>query len=938
MLFFVACLLVVLFPRSVLLVVVWWWLPELLGKVMTFVVTRYGLLNEIVFEFRCVRVTPWFDAWRLRIEIRCSRISFGNPKNSSDWCRSDFVVATDLLIDVAMPLRHVLRLPWLFEVWSPRPRDQRSGEKLGVLTLERFEMETAEVAFEQCEGRLNVAAIETRLAKGQVNTNFNRLRVEVLAARDLAKTSTYARVSLRAQQRRSRTIVMHSAPVFAYSPEPMYVTDPSSVLHIAVFEESYLGDSIQGQWATTLKRLVLDPENADGGKGFKRVVDDAYEWRGWLPLRDAKWRSFAQPDLRDAPKPGYPAVLVKIRWERDPTVSPEFDENCVLTALEHIKLNASESSMRIGNYDNVSAMLAAFPYWIDAVGGFKINGRVTAHFRDLYLGNVGDLERRRNRRGGHLTESDWKTVNKGGITLNKVHVVLPNTLNPQGASDERPSFFKKKVESPGLLTLDAAFTALIKGCFDCVLSSGKVAPSIAKVISALSYRALQPGTIVKHVVPPLRHRDDDEDNSVASDDSEDNDVKKLAKGRARARRVPFKGFHGYRSDRQLSVLLGFANPSHKRMDARVIEDLTKPIAACGVLFKTSKPPGAVGRRWKPYRCVLRGATLFYFEIAGPTSQRRRGEDLVIDLHRIVADVPFRLDDSQRKRSSTSLLVKVNKSRSGKEEIFLGTRLDGGAIHHTYLRVPTRVDDEPKFMEALAWDDEATQRLRTPSTLEEWHGAIVDAVCAERARARAEIAKIERDYNSKYRFESSRSFHDDRRRSRSVAKISPERTRASGLNGAWELARRGGGLDSILAAEGLSFGARVLMSASAATLWISVDDVRAVIHVHDGLVSHRFAGPLNQAVQVHKFARDSSFVVLDTVSLEDDGHKLVLRQSLPATRKDVFCQFEWKLGANGLEQTYNRFDAQGNRLSIGVPDEFRPAAPERAIKIELAAAS
>mmetsp|Transcript_20677 Transcript_20677/g.65019 ORF Transcript_20677/g.65019 Transcript_20677/m.65019 type:complete len:1473 (+) Transcript_20677:100-4518(+) len=1220
----------------------------------------------------------WLRSRRVRVDVRAAQVMFGNPKHSSKWCRDHLCAATDVNVDLAMTVGDLWRgLRHGFEVWSPFPRDQakrrfaavkddktktlRNSRMLGVLNIERFEMADAEVAFEQCEGRLNVAAIGARLAAAEIRKRagseafapraatvfkthkLNRLVVEVLAARDLdhalhgdRKPSTYARATVRAQQRRSRTIMKHASPVFAYKPEAMYITDPSSVLHIAVFEESYLGDSIVGQWATTLKRLVLDPENSDGGRGLVTSTDDAaVEWRGWLPLRDAKWRVFdripahdtvphcmreptfpgedfpthdedlvarsassnssppqqrqqqqrqqrrgeddkCRPDPREAPVPGYPAVLVRLRWERDPTLSDEFDENRALSALEQMTFNSAESTMRCGNRDLVHGMLASFPLWFDVRGGFKIHGTATAHVRDLFLGHQGELERKRRKRPEHrLLDSDWRAVKRKAITLRHLDVSFPKTqeqaplpridddTTSASTDDDHSrngrlsldtvvssllSFARHRASSsdddslaevddaatvperPGLLTLDGATSALYRGIIDRILASGKVATSIAEVFSALSYGALmtskgkpvvQEDAAAAAVMAAAEAmtltscearkkrlaQEDAADATFVANKSAANEpsaeeasvvvpgVTVVTKLKSRAARVPFKvkgffRFNGTRSDRQFALLVGFSEPAHKRMDARTIEDLYKPVQACGILLKTSRPPGVVGsRRWKPYRCVLRGSTLFYFELCaanGPGSHKRSNNDKIIDLHRIVADVPFAVDETDeprdtvddkkddKKKSSTSLLVKIQKGRSGQDEIFLGTRLESGAIHHTYLRLPSAeqpTDDEPRSIEAVAWDAEAFEALKTPSSLENWHSGIVQAVCAERAKARAEIAKIEAEYRRKQEhalrhvgsafpvdadpervhlnrrknlihsltmprlptlltptrtpprgFFRSRSASrarkllleaanspaddeadeeadaessssstadeetkeqseesDDEMRHQTVTKAEdahllfedgssvdllgdrrpappltrpvatrPPNRRFSALNGAWELSRRGNGLDAMLASEGVSFGARVLMCASAATLWISVDDLRATIHMQEGLIAHRFAGALNTPIRVRKFyGRDTSPFIVDTVTLSPDGTTLTMIQSSPANGK-VICRADWRINAKAtprgdhLEQRIVKSKPSPYRpglfLSTAPLDAYRRATPDRAIRIELAAAN
>lgn len=668
-----------------------------------------------VWRTERAKAVPWWrrfiEQTRLCVEVRCRKFTMGNPRNSADWCRDRFVTGTDIEVTLSMTLSDLFQLAYLTTYWSWRPRDQpirpsddggklpfgacrdlkthtvRNRVMLGVIDIEKFDICDAEVAFEQCDGLLNCAAIGSALARGEVKFAAwkgneaagichrhkpNWLHVDVYAARDLDKAmrtsrlglqsssrhapSPFARIQARGQMRQSRTIMVNAAPVFGYEPEPFVVTDPSTVVHIVIFDEARFGDNILGQFATTLKQLVLDSSAVDGGLGLQATAyepqadhggneDDRdnggtpyLEWRGWVPLRDAKWRRFVVPtfqlpergcgarinygsgddideettpdsSLREEPLHGYPAVMVKIRWERVEDVA-NMDKISVHTALEHMKYNSAETAARCGNIENVRAMLATFPFWLDWRGGFKIRGRATAHIRDLFLGNEGDLERKRRRRpNNQLTNSDWRDAVKKAVSLSRLEVAFPTTPEEHRHrykvvwAPQRRAFVPSVEERRGFLTLDTALSRLVKGLIERVLASGRVGASLGHIVSAVSAGALiQPHTMMRQSANGRA--------SDASDDAIDSDKKlstfELAKKTARASRVPYGALRGYRSDRQFALLLGFVRHSHKRMDAHAIEDVSKPVRAAGILLKTSKPPGR-RRHWKPYRCVLRGA-------------------------------------------------------------------------------------------------------------------------------------------------------------------------------------------------------------------------------------------------------------------------------------------------------------------------------------------
>lgn len=1091
---------------------------------------------------------------RFCIEIRCKKFSMGNPHHTADWCHNRFVTGTDIDVTLSTTLSDLFQLLYLTRYWSWRPRDQpvrlrddggglpfgavrdaqthtlRNRIMLGVIDIEKFDLCDAEVAFEQCEGQLNSAALGTALARGEIkfaawkgckaarilrDNKLNRLRVDVLAARDLDKAikaprrgiriarhgavnapSTFARIQARSQTRRSRTIMLNTAPVYGYEPEPFVVTDPSTVIHITVFDEARFGDTIVGQFATTLKQLVLDPHAVDGGLGLDIAdVDGSHnsdgahdgsaggkgtaylERRGWVPLRDAKWRPFDVPRfqlpdrtcgarinfgtgneredeihdsaLREQPLQGYPALMIKLRWERSEDIA-DVDETGMLTALEHMKLNSAETAARCGSLDHIRAMLASFPFWFDWRGGFKIRGRATAHVRDLFLGNEGALERRRRRRPNRqLTNADWRDARRKAITISRIEVAFPLAPDERNHrynyvwSPQRRAMIASVEERRGFLTLETAFIRLVKGLVERVWASGRVSAALGHIVSAVTY-----GTFVAHT-PQLAVDDADTERKALS-------TFELAKKTARASLVPYGALRGYRSDRQFALMLGFVKKSHKRMDARAIEDVTKPVRAAGILMKTSKPPGG-HRRWKPYRCVLRGATIFYFEIGaagGPKSGVRRGEDHVIDLHRVVVALdaePIPTDeDNAASLGYETVLVKLGCD-ADQPEIELGIRADDGRLHSKFLALPKQlstpettdaigqngstvaldnpamvheVDDPEKVpfsgaqgsvhpIEAVGWDEAAytSMRLSLTKSLRDWRDAIVSAIITERQGAQEEVRQIVREYHRHQEKILIRLDHlgeekrsDEQLEDQAVdgqsipadaddinnpdgtnraAKRQANHRNETGhwqkptarvveeefmdenpivvqqccavgtmpsaegfpVNGAWNLVKRGRGLDALLEAEGVSYGARMLLSSAAATLWIRVEKTgRATIHMRDGFLGHRFVGKVGSTVRTKKITNFGqvrhSPIVLDKVLSSEDGRWLKLTQSSPLTGND-FYMVVWTVQGNGLLEQRTRWlhaDLQkyGTLFNESENDMYERATGDQAERIEIAA--
>ncbi|KAJ8604085.1 hypothetical protein CTAYLR_001797 [Chrysophaeum taylorii] len=911
---------------------------------------------------------------RLRLEIGIKRFAIGNPRGLP-WCREWFVCANDVEIAISMTLSDLWRLRHLQSHWSPEPRHQpvrprgdggglkfgavrddkggfwRNRKMLGVITVDKFDIRDAEVAFEQCEGRLNCVELGSALARGELATlarknraarlvvdGLARLRVDVLAARHLDNAaperrapSTFVKISVRGQVRQSRTVPRTASPVFAYEPpEPFVVSDPSAVVHVAVYEDRVGRTTLLGQFATTLKQLISNPECVDGGRaasihdGDKRV-----DRLAWVPLRDAKWRPFETPRyqihrtndrleayafkdtkngleivsnvapdaaapldaapptdadfMRDEPDPArYPAVRLRLRWDRHH--QKVLETVPFFTALESIKISSAETASRCGSIDNVRAMLGSFPYWLDITGGLKI-GRAVAHIRDLFLGVEGELEaRRRQRPDKVLLDADWRAAGRHAIKLKNIDVAFPFAKSP--------SSFKVDDEGGvphvrGLLTLETAAMRLVRGLVDRLVSSpAKVSSSAAQIAAAIGWGALHQHTTASSSSPP----EPEEDDSTGEQQPDDELT-------------------------TLALALGLTKATVKRFDARSLGDLNEPVAAVGVLAKLT------GNRWKPLRCVLRGATIFYFELsmvaAGPA--RRRGEDRVIDLRRIVVDV----DAAARGRNDTVGARLVDDAKC----LELLLRDDDGLVKTTRLRLLRR-DTQTERISAAAWDAEAHDTFQdcpTRSVLA-WHDAINVAVRLKVAQARREVAAIiERFTHNQQQLldkalaeerkqhdggdnavlqsqEDAKEAYDFAANHPSISLPKPQCV----INGAFELRRRGTDLDKIMLSEAASFSTRLITSAAVGKLWINIANTgRAVIYLNDGFMAHRFSGPLDKPIKTPYLADETrGVVVMTTVSVSHDGTSVFLSMASAHTGF-IFMRKEWRLSrdgdANCLEQ-------------------------------------
>jgi len=1046
----------------------------------------------------------------------------------------------------------------------------RNRRMLGVLDVDRFDVCDAEVAFERAEGKLNVCAIGQALADGEIRhaaaratttaketsplllvrrhqraraAKFvakkkpTRLRVDVLAARHLdaaswgaahpressrptssgrrfktdrfAAPSCFARILVRGQERRSRTILRSANPSYRYEPsEPFFVDDPSAVVHVGIFEEGAFGDHLIAQFATTLKQLVLDPDAVDGGAAALEVRDDAetLDRRGFVPLRDAKWRVFtnveiAEPDrqvdkpeefefvndttlettrgsllsdvpssaaccsydesstrpsstmttsststttsstttttsstsssccggpekqsatigevARSRPAPGYPAVLLRVRWDvpETPLAEP------AMGAMEQLKINSFETAARCGNVDAVRAMLATFPYYFDVRGGFRLRGEASLAISDLFLGKEGHLERRRARHGGRLLPKDWRAAKRNAISITNIEVPFPvydpaaatmPTMKPHscpmeaalsavtagffvGASSSKATTAENDDEStssvpsetaselspppsclggamaramkgsvaeqPGLLTLEAATLTLIRGLVARLVSVGRVSSSIGQIAAAVGYSSLH--------APRGGH-------PVEEDDSTRQSQAERAVRRARAAN-PTSVVGRTRFHRQVSLTLGLARSSfYKKFDARGIDDMDRDVACSGLLLKRT-----ASARWRPCRCVLRGATLFYHKVSDARDHAPVGEDYVVDLRRVVCD----LDAHRKWDDDVGDLLRVTLH----DDVFeLSVRQSSGDVGVVALKPYT--------------SRQASSEEEEQPTIAAWRDAVVAAVLTARKAARKEVLNVVGQYASsqldvvrrglEQRLSPEHAVHaldlpkddeqrgllrrvesassnassnvndddDDTRRLSSRGKQQPRQRRRSygvttsttkkagrtaAINGAYALTRRGGQQDALFVAESTSFSARTVASANGGQLFVDVlDERRAVLYFDDGaFLPHRFVGPLDVPTKTRFLADrpDSTLVCMDTLSLSPDGTALVLSIASPETGA-VFFRAEWRLCGRKLEQR-SRWVTTSNVATSSLLikrdfDLYERMPPDQAARLELAVA-
>ena len=198
----------------------------------------------------------------------------------------------------------------------------------------------------------------------------------------------------------------------------MSLSDPSTVLHVSVYDDSGRAGAsngvLLGQWVMTLKWLAMDPTYCEHSSLH---VEADGSVRGWFVLEDSKRAGRGECG----------ELLMHLKWSYEPEQDPEHDERqarqarqggddslttphmpppppppphmpsprtppprAPFTALEQLTQNSVESQLRLGSPRRAQLYLSALPYLLDV-------HRVTIrdiHFfvKDLFMGLRGQVE------------------------------------------------------------------------------------------------------------------------------------------------------------------------------------------------------------------------------------------------------------------------------------------------------------------------------------------------------------------------------------------------------------------------------------------------------------------------------------------------------------------------------------------------------------------
>eukprot|EP00939_MAST-03C_sp_MAST-3C-sp1_P004672 g4672.t1 len=185
------------------------------------------------------------------------------------------------------------------------------------------------------------------------------------------------------------------SPKWSGQPWYIHVLDPSAVLHIQVFDSRKLGNKLVGQWITTLKWLYINPRYNWHESIDVKVGREGVSISGDFILQDSKWNGalgkrgmYGQSAVCD-PERNRGTINMEIAWVHNPDKRKTYLPPD-LSAMDQLKMNSAETSLRLGNLDNVIAMVRRFP--------LKFNVRyvrltdVNFFLKDLFSGKSGAAE------------------------------------------------------------------------------------------------------------------------------------------------------------------------------------------------------------------------------------------------------------------------------------------------------------------------------------------------------------------------------------------------------------------------------------------------------------------------------------------------------------------------------------------------------------------
>ncbi|KAK3275779.1 hypothetical protein CYMTET_16109, partial [Cymbomonas tetramitiformis] len=301
--------------------------------------------------------------------------------------------------------------------------EEAEVKRLGMIRIERLELQDVHLNFEMHNGVFNINGFSSYIARGELiragclkpgepcpNTLLVRvIRAVDLKASDLNVDGTRTSdpkvvITARTEVKVTRTQMRTLNPMWNETFQ-LHCKDPSTVLHLTVWDEDLGVDDFLGQWRMTVKYLLLNHQHSP--------------CKGWFKLCDRKFR-----------KEGCGEIELEVSW-----VFVDHGENWnppQLTALQQMQENSAETSLRMGNTSRVQKMLMDWPFLFDPQ--LIVFRNIHFHLRDLFkgYGNISAPSTPREApRGSAETEGSSRSRRADSSTASDVIRVKLLELTPK---------------------------------------------------------------------------------------------------------------------------------------------------------------------------------------------------------------------------------------------------------------------------------------------------------------------------------------------------------------------------------------------------------------------------------------------------------------------------------------------------------------------------
>jgi len=377
-------------------------MPRLLGLATSRIAS--AVLGGHLVSFGTITFVPWMtDLRRLKFRIIVVDFLFGNPRDKGFTPRCLSFNRFEMVGSLAWS--DIWQTLMLRKEQCPLS-DVDDYERLATLRVDHMEIDGMAINLEvNDKNRVNVLDIVSEYDRAQVMRELSRkeinpktfrfpncLEVQVMGARNLRAMDSnglsdpYYTVRVRRQKIDSPTVVKTLNPAFPPRIEQFFVNDPSAVLVVELWDQDVGRSSdLVGKWNTTLKWLLMDPNNMKLCERESLTEEDCRQgWMGfWAPLVD---ENFRQEGLCGD-------VHLKMRWVYNPAL-PDIrpgDRLETMTPLQQIRVGPMEIRERLGDLHRIIDIIKHLPILLDFEGPFVINDTLIS-LHDILYGRQSDRD------------------------------------------------------------------------------------------------------------------------------------------------------------------------------------------------------------------------------------------------------------------------------------------------------------------------------------------------------------------------------------------------------------------------------------------------------------------------------------------------------------------------------------------------------------------